>query len=521
MANKTKTMLQIRKIIQLKEDGNSLRQISCLTGIHRKTIVKYCNRIKQTGKSCQELLKLTDVELSELLLTPAAEEEVIDARYQWLEGKMEYYAHELENKDVTRQLLWEEYLKEQPNGYGRTQFYEHLSRHRCIRQATLHLNYQPGERMEVDFAGEEMTYIDSSTGEVIRCPVLVCILPYSGFTYLEPLISARLEHLIPALNRALTYFGGVPQRVITDNMTQIVTRSCRYEPLFTEMTEQWAAHYHTYFNSARVRKPKDKPSVEKAVHLSYQRINARMRNETCFNLAQLKNRCLELLDEFNDRQMYKREESRRQRFNQEEKAFLKPLPAGPFTIHHKTGAKVKKNYHVILGEDWHQYSVPHQYIGQQVSIIYDEHIVEIFIKLQRIAVHKRDYRKYGYTTQPEHMPESHRRYLEQRGWTSDDFIDRAGRIGNHTEKAIRCLLSSKAFIEQTYDSCLGVLRLSDKYGNDRLEAACKRATQSPHITYRIIKNILENNLDKVPLAGTECKLLIPDHENIRGPQAYC
>ena len=82
------------------------------------------------------------------------------------------------------------------------------------------------------------------------------------------------------------------------------------------------------------------------------------------------------------------------------------------------------------------------------------------------------------------------------------------------------LLGSKAFIEQTYDGCLGVLRLADKYGNDRLEAACRRANTGSRINYKILHNILKNNLDKIQIEENELTLFIPDHENIRGAAAY-
>jgi hypothetical protein len=247
-----------------------------------------------------------------------------------------------------------------------------------------------------------------------------------------------------------------------------------------------------------------------------------MRNETIYSLSELKHRVRELLEEFNNRPMFKRTVSRRDRFINEEKPLLRELPEEPFTLKYRTKAKVKPNYHVILGEDWHQYSVPHQYIGQDVVIVYDEHEVEIFIdKMQRIAVHKRDFRRNGYTTLAEHMPESHLRYKEQKGWTEDDFIFRASRIGEQTKIAINNLLGSKAFIEQTYDGCLGVLRLAEKYGNDRLEAACRRANTGSRINYKTIHNILKNNLDKIPMKENELTLFIPEHENIRGAESYC
>jgi hypothetical protein len=247
-----------------------------------------------------------------------------------------------------------------------------------------------------------------------------------------------------------------------------------------------------------------------------------MRNETYYSLHELKNRVFELLEEFNDRPMQEYGISRRERFLQQEKATLRPLPESPFSLKNRTRAKVKKNYHVILGEDMHSYSVPHQYVSQETSIVYDEDVVEIFLgNLQRIAIHPRDTRRYGYSTLPEHRSESHRCYLEQRGWCQDDFIEMAARIGENTGKSIDRLLTSRVFIEQTYDSCIGVLQLGKKYGNDRLELACKRANLGSRVNYKIIKNILENNLDKLQVQESLSILFIPEHTNIRGPQAYC
>jgi hypothetical protein len=280
-------------------------------------------------------------------------------------------------------------------------------------------------------------------------------------------------------------------------------------------------HYNTAIKATRVRKPKDKPSVEKSVHLSYQRIYARMRDETYYSLHELRARVFKLLEEFNDRPMQEYGISRRTRFLQNEKSALRPLPESHFSLKYRTRARVKKNHHVILGEDMHSYSVPHQYIGQETSIVYDEEVVEIFLEnLQRIAVHPRDTRRYGYSTLPEHRPESHLRYLEQRGWCQDDFVKMARTVGENTVAVITGILTSRFFIEQTYDSCIGVLQLGKRYGNDRLEAACMRANNGSRVTYRIIKNILEKNLDKVGSIRQDLLHYIPDHDNLRGPEAY-
>jgi transposase len=513
-------MLQVRKILQLLINECSHREIHRLTGMHRSTIKEYANRIKATGKELGFLLNCSDSELSELFQPPKAEPEH-EERRQWIEAKLADYLKEIERPYVTRQLIWEEYRQKQPTGYSYSQFCDILQRFKNNNETTLHITHLPGERGEFDFAGDPLYYLDPVTNIRVACPVLAFTLPYSGISYMEPLASARLVHLIPALNRTAEYIEGIPRFMITDNMAQIVTQTSRYEPTFTELADQWSVHYNTAIKATRVRKPKDKASVEKSVHLSYQRIYAKMRDEIYYSLDELKIRVLKLLEEFNDRPMREHGISRRERFRQQEKATLRALPETPFSLKNRTRAKVKKNYHVILGEDMHSYSVPYQYVGQQTSIVYDENLVEIFLSnLQRIAIHPRDTRRYGYSTLPEHRPEAHRSYLEQRGWCQDDFIEMAAIIGENTVAIIKSILTSRFFIEQTYDSCIGVLQLGKRYGNDRLEAACKRANNGSRVTYRIIKNILENNLDKVSNAENVFQHYIPEHENLRGPEAY-
>ena len=104
-------------------------------------------------------------------------------------------------------------------------------------------------------------------------------------------------------------------------------------------------------------------------------------------------RILDLLVVFNQTRFQKLPGSRYERFVADEKPLLKSLPQEPFTIKHSTMGKVQMNYHVILGEDKHFYSVPFRYIGKATKIVYDQEHVEIYIGFQRIAIHKRDYPK--------------------------------------------------------------------------------------------------------------------------------
>ena len=518
MANKSIIMTQVRRIIQLRAEGLSKLKIAESLHIHRATLDSYLLKLVASGKSFSELSEYSEEQIQTLVYsevaTPKADERIDD-----LKKHLDYFRHELSRTGVTRRLLWEEYHQAYPEGYRYTQFCEHFARYIKTTKATMHLSHRPGEYLQVDFAGKQLHYIDVQTGEIISCPVLVCTLPFSGYSYVEALPSARQEHLFSAMNRCLEYLGGVPKNILSDNMKQYVDKNYRYEYKFQELADQWSVHYHTNLEATRPRKPKDKPSVEGGVYLSYLRIYARMRNEEFHSIQEINKRIWDNLTAYNQTSFQKLPGSRNEQFLQIERPLLKPLPQDPFTIKHITVGKVQMNYHVILGEDKHQYSVPHRYLGQTTKIIYDEHNVEIYIGFQRIALHKRSYRKHGYTTLPEHMPEKHLKYNETLGWDADYFISLASKIGESAVNVFKKVLASKDFIEQTYKACLGLKRLSEIYGPTRFDAACRRALKGSRITYGMIKNILENNLDKQsePEMGL---FLIPDHENIRGPQNY-
>lgn len=518
MAKKPITMLQIRRILQLLEQGESKRKISQILHSGRHTIDNYVLKIEQSGMELPQLIKLSNAELAALFYS-SNKETRCDQRYDDLTAKQDYFTNELTKVGVTKQLLWQEYKQEFPEGYNYSRFCDHLALNSRKSSATMHFTHKPAERLQVDFAGKPLTYIDRSSGEIISCPVLVCVLPFSGYAYIEALPDATQKHLFPALGRCMSYLGGVTQNILSDNMKQYVHKSNRYEPIFTEVCEQWSLHYNTTLSAARVRKPKDKPTVENSVNLGYRRVYAPLRKETFYGLKELNQAILAKLDSHHRIPFQKRSYSRLERFVGQELPFLKSLPDEPFLLKHTAMAKVQKNYHVILGEDWHQYSVPFQLIGKKLKIIYDMDEVEIYLGFQRVAVHQRDFRKHEYTTLEEHMPEKHQKHMEIKGWDTNYFLGKAKEIGESSFTIMNHILQSRTFTEQAYNACLGLLRLCEKYGKERFENACKRAIEAPRINYRLIDNILTNNLDKQ--TDEQINLFtIPDHENLRGPQAY-
>jgi len=518
MAGKTKNMHQVKQIIELHFKGKGIRETERMTGITSKTIQNYLRRIKALDIPHEVLLTMNEEQLGQVLCRDESPVLQVDERFKTIQPQLEYYAAELRRRGVTRQLLWEEYRRDHPDGYKYTQFCEYIRRYLQRNDAVMHFTHKPGEQMQVDFAGDKLHYVDRETGEVIPCEVLVCVLPYSNYTYAIALRSQKQDEFIGGICRAFEYIGGVPESVKCDNLRSAVIKSSRYEPEFTEAMEYLAAHYGTTVITARVRKPRDKSNVEKGVDLTYKRVYAPLRDITFHSLEEINASIRKQLQDQNNRSFQRKDFSRSQLF-EEEKLVLKELPNARYEMKKVTWGKVQKNYHVIVGEDYHQYSVPFTLIGKRLKIVYTADMVEIYDDRTRVALHNRNRKTHGYTTIAEHMPPNHRHQAARKGWDAEYFETQAAGIGTSTRSAIKRILASKSFLEQTYNSCLGILRLGKQYGNGRLEAACTRALASPIINYRTIDNILRHNLDKQKELFDKTSS-IPDHDQLRGPSSY-
>jgi len=518
MANKTITMVQIQRIMQLLMNGEKLSLISKELNLSLNTIKKYRSMFLASGLGYDQLLKLDSGSLS-LLIYPKGESGCTTPRLGKLTGLFPGYVKRLKSTHITRELLWREYRKSYPEGYGYSQFCEHLSRFMLKSNAVMHLEHRPAEVLQVDFAGDKLGYVNKETGEIIGCPVLVCTLPFSSYTYVEALPNQSQANLIGALNRCLYFLGGVPHNLCSDNLKQVVNKADRYEPKFSELMSQFALYYNISLTATRVRKPKDKASVERHVGIAYSRIYAIVEQQEHYSLSGLNQSIATHLHALNNTMMQKKEHSRRGCFEQHEKPLLHPLPETGFALKHQTMAKVQRNYHVVLGEDWHNYSVPYQYIGKKVKLIYDTNHVEIYLDMKRIAFHIRSYGKHGYSTDNGHMPENHKISKQIGGFTPDDFLGQAKKIGPFTHELVKDIIENKFFSQQTFKSCLGTLRLKNRYGNQRLERACQIALGSFKKNYYTVKTILENNRDKLEQGpGHEAT---PDkHPNIRGEGFY-
>lgn len=504
-------MEQLKQLLQLKSDGVAIREMARRLGISRNSVRKYLSLLEGADGT------LPPTEMAGMAYTNNSMAHDVQRR-QELVIHFQYAEKELVKTGVTRQLLWQEYIQQHPDGYAYSHYCHHLNEFLKNRDLSMHLEYQAGDMIMIDFAGKKQHYIDQETGELVDCEVFVAILPFSGLIFCLAVASQRTADFVTCINAMLRYFAGVAVTILCDNLKTAVVRPSRYEPVFTEICYQLSEHYGTTFSATRPYSPRDKAMVERAVKIVYTHIYAPLRNREFTSLEALNAAMHEQLALLNNKPYKNTAYSRWYFYEHQERFLLKPLPSEPFAPKKVVQLTVQRNYHVQLTEDHCYYSVPYRYVGKKVKVLYDDRVVEVYLEGERLSLHLRKHVHKAYATVQAHMPPHHQKMHEINGFNREDLLEQAARVGMATVEAATLMLENSIYIEQNYKACFGMLMLQKKYGMDRLEAACQRALQGTRVNYTMIKNILERGLDKqIPLQESRP---LPTHENIRGKDHY-
>lgn len=505
------SMRKIDEVLRLKyEVGLTHREIARSCAISASTVSEYVTHAKAAGLSWPLPEGLSGEELEELLFpTRTAAEGGKIAPPDWSEVHKE-----LRRKSVTLNLLWVEYRQEQPHGYSYSQFCHHYRQWAKQLKPMMRQKHRAGEKLFIDYAGQTMPVVDPQTGAVEQAQIFVATLGASNYTYVEAQASQSLPDWIGAHVRVLSFLGGVPEVLVPDNLKAGVKSPHLYEPDLNPTYQEFARHYGVAVVPARSRKPKDKAKVEVGVQVVERWILAPLRDRTFFSLAELNQAIRELLTPLNERTMKHLGKSRRELFVELDQPALQPLPKEPYEFALWKKARVHIDYHVEF--DKHYYSVPHTLAGKEVEVRATEKTVEIFHRRQRQASHARVQSPGRYSTQREHMPPAHQ-YVD--GWSPERFLRWAEETGPQTVELIATVLDGRRHPQQAYRTCLGILGLAKRYGNSRLEGACRRALAAGIHSYKGLHNILKNKLDQLERDQPPATPL-PAHGNIRGKGYY-
>ncbi len=506
------TMRKIREVFRLKFDCDiSNRQIAKSCNIARSTVGEYLFRFQQAALSWPLAQEIDDNQLEQLLYPqlpalPAHERPLPN----W-----SYIHQQLRQKSVTLMLLWQEYKEIHPQGYQYSQFCHRYRQWAVKIDPVMRQEHRAGEKLFVDYAGQTVPVYDLHTNQMREAQIFVAVLGASNYTYAEATWTQSLPDWIGSHSRAFAFYGGVPKLVVPDNLKAGVKKPSFYEPDINPTYLDLANHYGTAVIPARVRRPKDKAKVETGVQIVERWILARLRNRQFFSLRQLNQAIAQLLADLNNKPFQKLPGSRTSAFENLDRPALNPLPSQPYQFAEWKKATVNVDYHIEVHR--HYYSLPHTLIKKKIDVRITNNTIECFYKSKRVASHIRSYHKGRHSTVKEHMPKSHQKWAQ---WTPNRFIRWAGKIGPHTQSLIENVLNSRAHPQQGFRSCLGILRLAKGYGNDRLEAACRRAVAIGGTSYRSVESILKHNLDQKPLPDQSTADQPIEHINIRGARYY-
>lgn len=509
---------KLKNILLCYATGMGIKSISSAFDISRNTVRRYVRMYEQSGIPADKLLMLSDARLQEMFAIPSARERRPPERHLELEVLLPEYAARLSRKGMTVKKLYEEYRSLHPEGYRHAAFGMKLNQYMLQTNAIGHVEHRAGDQMYIDFAGDRLEIVDEATAEVRKVEVFVAILPCSHYTYCEAVMSQKKEDLIKACENAFHFYGGAPMAIVPDNLKAAVTRPDRNDPVINVDFAAFAEHYGCAVVPARVRRPKDKALVENAVKLMYRTVYVDLEGRIFHDLDTLNAAIRESLDEFNNRRLTRRKESRRNLFDTLEAPYLRELPPIRFQMKQRTVVTVMRNSYVTLYK--HHYSVPTQYIGKRMELVYDADTIDIYCGFTHVATHHRDDTPYEFTRKPGHNLPGRKGSYES---DIDELLEHASQIDNIVVHYLKAVVEYKRYPILACRACRAILKIEKKYGQDRLVSGCAAAMDAHRLNPSDVIDILETGADAPYMTGAEeddTVQITPQHRNIRGKEYY-
>ena len=508
-------MVDYREILKLNHEGQHQRQIAASVGSSRNTVSEVLAAAKANGIEWPLNEELTNEKLRSILFPGK-----FLSKNEYLEPDYTMIHKELARQGVTLGLVWNDYCRHcaevGKRPYMSTQFGDKYRKWARITNATMRIQHKPGDMMEVDWAGNTLPIWDSVTGESIPAYLFIAVLPYSGYAYVEACLDMKLENWLLCHVHAYTYFGGVTRLLISDNLKTGVTKNTRYDTVLNRSYQELAEYYDTAVIPARVAHPRDKSHAEGTVRFASTWILAALRNERFFSLAEAQAAVREKLEEMNQKPFQgPKTGCRLSVYLEEEREFMKPLPAVPYELSTwLPNMSVSTDY--LISDGKNKYSVPFDLIGEKVDVRLTRTTVEVFYHGSRVASHIREASvQRNPVVNPDHMPIEHRKYLL---YNADDFTAWSREIGTNTEHVVRSFLTRGKEEEAGFKPCVRLMKLGERYGKRKLENACAELLNTTSSTsFRLIESFLKYG-KKTKATEDQC------HENehgiIRGAEYY-
>ena len=499
-------MDKAKEILRLKGIGFSYRDIASSVGCGKTAVGETIKRAEAAG--IQSADEYTETELEKTLFPEKHAVGEADSD----EPDMGYIFGELSKKHVTRQLLWEEYKLEHPDGLMYSQFCERIKSARETDEIDYHKIHKAGEECEVDWAGTGISYYDVQGKQWRSAALFVAVLPASAYPFVHAYPDQKSASWIDAHIRSFRFFGGTPRILIPDCTKTAVVTPDLFDPLLTKSYQEMAAHYDITIIPARPGKPKDKNYVENTVGNVSRRIIAALRDERFTSIVEINAAVRKKLEEFIARPFKKMPGCRRNAFEQIDKPMLRPLPKTHYELAYFKTCKIGVNYHAEY--DGFFYSVPYEHRGKECLIRAGAHTIEIFVSGERVCSHMRRLSGNRYVTLPEYLPDQHKAVSE---WNDERFVSWAEKYGGNTAAYITALLANTEYSVQAYRACMGVLREAKNTPIEIVEAASAMALEHEQFSSKYFSLAVKKKIKEAEELNVSH---IIEHNNIRGAAAF-
>jgi transposase len=347
----------------------------------------------------------------------------------------------------------------------------------------------PGEELQVDF-GSAGQLFDPVSGRARTAYVFVATLSYSRHQYAELVFDQKVPTWLGLHQRAFESFGGVPQRVVPDNLKAAVLKALVYDPVLGEAYRRLALHYGFLISPTVPATPRHKGKVENGIHYVKRNFLA---GQQFVDIYVGNDQLGRWIREVAGTRMHGTTRQAPLRlFAEYEQAALQALPATAFTLLQIKPVKVHPDCHVTI--DGSYYSAPYRYVEQTLEAHVSQQLVELYAGLELVVSHLRATRPGQWQTRLADYPPAKAAYLIQ---TPAYCRQQATRLGPATRQVVDQLLADRPL--DRLRAVQAILRLQQSVGPVRLEAACARALFFGDVRYRRIKDILNAALDREPL----------------------
>ena len=506
-------------VIRMRENGCSWDECSKKCGIGKGTVQKILTKYASLSTTLEELEKADPNSVTNIFFPPETK--------RWKGIPMPEYATVFKNlmRKGGRATLfgeWEKYRGKHPDGYSYTQFVEHFHEYAAEKNLTMSVKMAveriPGERMYIDWVGDHPKLIfDPKTGEFREVHIFVTTLGVGSKIYAEAFFDEKMGNFVAGTVHAIAFYGAIPKFLVPDNASTAVRKHTKDGILLTSTYSDLESFYDVIVLPPPPRKPKGKPTVEKAVKDLEGWAMDPERVGSFTTLDQLNEALSKKVAAINADTPDGWECSRDEMFERYDKPCMRPIKDRAFTTcDYVLCSRVPDNYHVEY--DGHYYSVFYTYCGKPVTIKATMSEVRICDENNKlICRHPRLYpRLPKYSTIDDHMP-PHHRYAKELNSRDGDYYRRwAGTVGPEMRALIEAILASAKHEEQTYRACNGVLHSCDGQSRELCNEAAKRCVELKCCKYTYFKRILADFLSGDGGRGEE----LPEHANIRGKDFY-